>query len=112
MKRVLIFVAIWVAFGLLLCLFALQRPPSTALGWGLLIVLGPPAYLLMEFVGEGASNLFRALPGIRHIENYAERRSAAKAFSGLRIVVQLVVVLLFAAVLGGVVLLVLHALSR
>jgi hypothetical protein len=51
-----IFVLVWlVMVGLLLAELFPYRP-STLLGWVALFILGPPAYLLLEALGEASMN--------------------------------------------------------
>lgn len=53
---------VWAVFAALLVLQLLPDTPKTPLGWGLLIVIGPPAYVVLEWA---SSRLFSDAAGAR-----------------------------------------------
>ena len=59
--------------------------PRTALGWLLVLALGPLIALLLDAVGEMLGNAFASLPGIRHADLAVERRTASEPLSGVRV---------------------------
>ena len=73
--------AAWAMFAVLLLLQLLPDTPKTTRGWMLLLVLGPPAYVVLEWA---SSRLFSSKTG-------AQISSAG--FSFARVVVALIVVL-------------------
>jgi hypothetical protein len=58
--------ALWVVFAGLLLADLFPYSPSTPLGWAVLIILGPPAYIVLQAVGEaGVEWVSRKLRGRR-----------------------------------------------
>lgn len=94
MKKAIGFIAIWLAFAALYWLYFLRRVPESTTEWLLLIVAGPPAFLLASAIAEGAGEVYRRLPGIRHLHSFAEHRSVGQEVSALRILVYLVTALI------------------
>jgi hypothetical protein len=69
--------------------------PRTAVGWLLVLALGPFVAFFLQVAGEMIGNAFSSLPGIQHADCVVERRTASQKFSGLRIAYRLVRMLLF-----------------
>jgi len=102
MKKMATFSLIWLALTLLAWFVFLHRVPQSLWEWLFVIVVAPPAYLFLEAIGQGAGKLFHSLPGVRHVENYVERKTAGEKFSALRILCYLGTFLLFIALGFGI----------
>ncbi|MDM7950368.1 hypothetical protein [Hydrogenophaga sp.] len=85
---------IWLFVGLAaayaLWAFELQGPTK----WLLYLLAGPPLYLFLSGVGELLGEAYSRLPGIRHGNEFIERRTARHPVSGLRILWYLFISLL------------------
>ena len=101
--RILVSVlAIWVGLVFLVWLAWLPHLPQKPSEWLLLLLIGPPAYVLLALVGEALGLGFRALPGVRHLHRFAERRTETRSFSWLRVLAYLCTTLLALSILGAV----------
>jgi hypothetical protein len=83
--KVISFVLIWLALAFCAWLFT-TASPSGPVEWLLLLVAGPPAYVLLSVVGELLGEAFNRLPGVRQGNAFVERRTTGAQVSGLRIV--------------------------
>jgi len=85
--------------------FFLNLRPRSVLGWVALLVLGPPLWLGLEWLGEvGVAKLSQLSP-LRQITTHLDAQMHDKAFSWLRITYGVVVALIAFGVLWGAVLL-------
>jgi len=89
MKKIAWFLAIWLTFAAMFWLWFLRRVPESLVEWLLILLAGPPAFLLASLVGEAAGEGYKRLPGVKHLHAFAERRTVGQQVSGLRIVVHL-----------------------
>lgn len=87
-----------VAAGVLLWLV----PSEGWYQWLLLAMVAPPAYLLLSAAGEFFGFAYSRLPGIRHANEFVERRTKEQSISGLRILWYLVSALVFVALVAAV----------
>jgi hypothetical protein len=94
MKKLVGFLAIWFLFAGMFWLSFLRRAPASTGEWLLLILAGPPAFLLANLLAEGVGEAYKRVPGIRHLHSFAERRTVGQEISGLRILVYLSTTLL------------------
>lgn len=94
MKKAIGFFVIWFGCAAMYWLYFLRRVPESPTEWLLLLVAGPPAFVLASAIAEGAGEVYKRLPGIRHLHSFAERRSVGQEVSALRILVYLVTVLI------------------
>lgn len=85
LRKLLSFIAGWLVFAGLAGWALLPWVPDSALKWMLLIVVGPPAYLLLTLIGDALGEGFNHLPGIRQGNASVERRTQGRGFSFLRI---------------------------
>ena len=69
--------------------------------WVLLLALGPPVLFVLQLAGEALGELFNRLPGIRHGNEYVERRTSERSLSGVRVLWYLVTGLLACALVAG-----------
>lgn len=69
--------------------------------WALLLVLGPPVLLLLQLVAEALGELFNRLPGVRHGNEYIERKTSGQSVSGVRVLWYLLTGLVACALVAG-----------
>lgn len=70
--------------------------------WLLVLVLGPPVLFVLQLAGEALGELFQRLPGVRHGNEYVERRTSGRSLSGMRVLWYLLTGLLACALVAGV----------
>jgi hypothetical protein len=76
--------AVWLVLSVLVMLeWGLW--PRTALGWSIVMVAGPIAWLGIEILGELLMTLIARLPGVRHSREWIAARTVTKQFSWLRV---------------------------
>jgi hypothetical protein len=64
--------------------------PRTAVGWVLVLGLGPIGLLLLVALGDFVSDAIGSLPGVRQADVAVERQTAGRQFSGTRVAYYLV----------------------
>jgi len=69
--------------------------------WALLLVLGPPALLLLQLAGEALGELFNKLPGVSHGNKYVENKTSGQSLSGGRVLWYLFTALLACALVAA-----------
>jgi len=97
----LILVVVWLVLAAIAYVEFGVRPKSS-LGWTGLIILGPPAWITLQAIGEGIGGLFGRVTGLDNIRERIARKTQGKGFSGLRIGWLLFEMLLFLCVTLGV----------
>lgn len=75
--------------------------PQGLAKWLLYVVALPPLYLMLEGAGELLGEAYARLPGIRHGNQFIERRTTDRSLSGLRIAWHLFTTLLLIGVVVG-----------
>lgn len=93
---------LWLGLSVCAGVFLWQGQPEGLLRWLLLAMFGPPAYLLLSAAGEFLGFAYSRLPGIRHANEFVERRTKEQPISGLRILWYLVSALVFVALVAAV----------
>lgn len=76
---------VWVALAVAAGLVLWRYEPEGMMKWALLAVALPPAYLLMQGVAELMAAAYQALPGVRHGNEFVERKTRGRSVSGLRV---------------------------
>ena len=99
MKKIASFAALWLAFVALAWLCFLRRVPQSPLEWLLLLLAGPPVFILASMIGEVIGEAYKRLPGIRHLHTFTERRTVGQKLSGLRVLVYLFTTLIGVALI-------------
>jgi hypothetical protein len=75
--------------------------PQGMAKWLLYVVAVPPLYLVFSAAGDLLGEAFARLPGIRHGNQFVERRTTGPSTSGLRILWYLFTILLLIGIVVG-----------
>ena len=86
MKKLVGFVGAWTALAVAVALSVPFKQLNSVGEWLLLVVIGPPAYLLVTALGELAGEAFGCLPGVKQSNAFIERSTKGKRISFIRII--------------------------
>lgn len=92
---------LWLALAALAGYALWAFEPEGLVKWLLYAVAVPPLYLVFSAAGELLAEAFARLPGIRHGNQFIERRTAGQSTSGLRILWYLFTMLLLIGIVVG-----------
>ena len=103
-KGVLKFGVLWllIAAAAVFFLFGFNLTGRPLWQWLMVLVVGPPALLMLQATGELLGELFQRIPGIRHGNEYVERKAQGRSTSGTRIAWYLLTMLIACALVAGI----------